>query len=236
MPSLAAVAKDLQEQWELLRTWLDELPDAASSEPSSLPGWSIGILVAHLGRNLSALAACRPAPSDEEPHSISSYLAIYRTVDPAHIDVNARAHAQEIAADPLGRLDDEAEQAFAHLADLQRGDGDDLVVVTRNGDSIGLTDFAVTRLLEMVVHAYDLAPILPLPAPVDPTARTIIAECLITVLEERTGYRLDVGNEAAWILAATGRTDWATAVARGAVQPSAISDGTPELGSSLPLL
>jgi len=236
MPTLAALRKDLLEQWDLLRAWVEQLPDPASSEPSSLPGWSVGVLVAHLGRNMDAIAALRPVSQDEdvEPLTLGRYLATYRAVEPERMDRMAHEVAASIAGDPLAGLDRFAEQALAHLEQLSQA-GEDAVVEARRG-VIGLADFVSSRLIELVVHGYDLAPVLPLPAPVDPTARTIVANALLVVLEERTGYQLDVGDETAWILAATGRIDWPTAVERGAVQPSTISDGTPDLASSLPLL
>jgi len=236
MPTLAAVTKDLQEQWDLLRVWVDELPDPASPEPSSLPGWPVGVLVAHLGRNMDAIVALRLVGPEEdvEPLSLSGYLATYRAVEPERMDRMAAEVAASIADDPLAGLDRFAEQAFAHLEELSMA-GEDAVVEARRG-VIGLVDFVVSRLLELVVHAYDLTPTLPLPTPVDPTARTIVADALLEVLDERTGYRLEVVDEEAWILAATGRIDWPTAVERGAVRPSEISDGTPDLTRSLPLL
>lgn len=236
MPTLAAVTKDLHEQWELLRTWLDDLPDPASPEASALPGWSIGVLVAHLGRNMDAITALRLVGPEEEvePLTLSGYLATYRGADPDRLDRLAHDVADSIADDPLAGLDRFAEEATAHLQELVPA-GDKAVVEARRGP-IGLVDFLVSRLIELVVHAYDLAPTLPLPKPVDPTARTIVAEALLDVLEERTGYRLDVVDEKAWILAASGRIDWPTAVERGAVRPSEVSDGTPDLTPSLPLL
>lgn len=236
MPTLDAVIKDLHEQWDLLRAWVDELPDPASSEPSTLPGWTVGTLVAHLGRNMDAIVALRPVDPEEglEPLSLSGYLATYRGVDPERMDRLAHDVFPSIADDVTGGIDRFAEQAFAHLEGLAAG-GEDAVVEARRG-VIGLVDFLVSRLLELVVHGYDLAPTLPLPTPVDPTARTIVAEALLEVVEEGTGYRLDVVDEEAWILAASGRIDWPTAVERGAVRPSEVSDGTPDLTPSLPLL
>lgn len=236
MPMLAAVMKDLHEQWDVLRAWLDELPDPGSQQPSTLPGWSLGVLVAHLGRNWDAIRALQlPEPgADPEPLTLSEYLATYREVDPGRLDRLAHEVAQQVAGDPLGAIDEMAEGAFAHIDELAAA-GEDATVIARRGP-IALLDFLVSRLVELVVHAYDLSPTLPLPAPVDPTARTLVAQALMDVLESRTGYQLDVVDEKAWILAATGRIDWPDAVEHGAVRPRAVSDGTPDLTQSLPLL
>lgn len=237
MPSLAVVAADLRQQWELLREWLEHLPDPASPGPSTLPGWSLADLVAHLGRVLASISALESVPQslDDDPLTLSEYLASYAGADPAWIDERTREMTAAIADDPLARLDELAEKAFADLDLLLVGAGPDTTVRAGRG-LITLYDFTVSRLIELVVHGYDLAPTLPLPAPVDPTARTIVAEALLDVARHRTGTQIDVGNETAWIKVAAGRTDWAAAVAAGAVRPSAISDGTPDLAPALPLL
>ncbi len=235
MPRLDDVVHDLHEQWELLRAWLDELPDPASPAPSTLPGWSVGVLVAHLGRAMDAIVALQPATDEAvEAQTLSEYLAGYSTTPPEQMDRLAHEVFASISDDVLAGVDTFADRAFAHIETL-RPAGADAVVVARRGP-IAFGDFLVSRLIELVVHAYDLAPTLPLPTPVDPTARTIAADALLTVLQERTGYRLDVVDEEAWILAASGRIDWPTAVERSAVRPSEVSDGTPDLAHSLPLL
>lgn len=236
MPTLDAVAHDLREQWDLLRAWLEQLPDAASEQPSTLPGWSIGVLVAHLGRVLSSTAAMTLDETDERPLSIDDLLTGYGSHDPDRVDANARAYAAEIADDPLARLDVLADTAFAHVDLLAEHATDTTAIRTRHGDRIGLVDYLLTRVVELVVHAYDLAPALGAPAPVDPTARTFVSDVLLEVLHERTGYQLDVVDQEAWIKAATGRLTWPAAVERGAVRPAAASDGTPDLTRSLPLL
>lgn len=238
MPTtFAAVSHDLSEQWDLLRAWLEELPDPASPEPSTLPGWSLADLVAHFARIWDSISALRPADADDgDPLTLGAYLATYAQADHAYFDQLAHELAAEISDDPLGHIDQYADKGMDDLADLAEADGgEDMVVVARRGP-ITLLDFLVSRLIELVVHAYDLAPALPLPTPVDPTARTLVAQALLGVLEERTGYQLDVNDEEAWIKAATGRIDWSTAVERGALRPDAISDGTPDLTQSLPLL
>lgn len=238
MPTLTVVVKDLREQWDLLRAWLEELPDPASPEPSTLPGWSIADLVAHLSRVMSSVRELTPLPrldDDGDPLSLSAYLATYAAADPAFFDRRAHELAASIAHDPLLHLDEAADRAFTHIDALRDAHGDDVVVVAGRG-AITLLDFLMSRLIELVVHGYDLAPVLPLPTPVDPTARTLVAQALIEVARHRTGTAIDVGDETAWIAAATGRIDWPAAVGKGAVRPTALSDGTPDLTASLPLL
>ena len=230
---LALVTKDLHEQWELLRAWLDELPDDLSDAPSSLPGWSVADLVAHLGRSLDALKACEPQPADTEPITLGEYLGgDAPTAD--RMSTVTKELARTIAGDPLGALDELAEKAFARLDELSSA-GEDAVVLARRGPIL-LRDFAMTRLIELVVHAYDLARELPLPVPVDPTARTLVAEALLDVLRRRSGADVVIGDETAWVKLASGRLDWAEGVARTALRPGSLSDGTPDLSGLLPLL
>jgi uncharacterized protein (TIGR03083 family) len=237
MPTLDAVVNDLREQWDLLRAWLEELPDPASAEPSTLPRWTIADLVAHLGRVMDSISALRSLTpgEDADPLSLAEYLATYAEADPGYFDQIAHDLAASIADDPLDHLDRMAEAAFSHIDELREDRPDDVVVLARRG-AIRLPDFLMSRMIELVVHGYDLAPALPLPTPVDPTARTLVAEALMGVARERTGYALEVSDPTSWIATATGRLAWPAAVARGAVQPSALSDGTPDLGPSLPLL
>lgn len=230
--TLARITMDLREQWDLLRGWLDELGDDVAAQPSSLPGWTVADLVAHLGRAMSALTACESAPG-ADPLTLGEYLSEYpRSAE--DISATTKELSATIAHDPLGAVDQLAEQAFAHLATLAAA-GEDTVVLARRGP-IRLHDMAMSRLIELVVHAYDLAGELPLPAPVDPTARTLVADALLEVARHRTGADVVVGNEAAWIKVATGRMTWTDGIAKEALRPGSLSDGLPDLSASLPLL
>lgn len=235
MVTLTAVVRDYRQQWELLARWLVDLPNPAAGTPSSLPGWTLGVLVAHLGRVHDSVVALQPIdlPEGDEPLTLSQYLAGYRD-SAADLDAIAHDGATQINHDPLLHLDRMAEQALAQI-DVLAVRGADSVVQARRGP-ITLLDFLLSRLIELVVHGYDLAPTLPVPAPVDPTARTIVAQALLEVACHRTGYRIEVVNEEAWIKAATGRMSWPAAIAARAVEPRAISDGTPDLSGALPLL
>src|SRR5690606_30844292 len=154
MPTLAATATDLREQWERLRAWLEELPDPASDEPSTLPGWSLGVLVAHLGRVWDSIRALRtPEPGeDAEPLTLAEYLATYRADDPERLDRLAHEVAASVRQDPLAAIDALAEDALARVDELV-AEGD-VVLLARRGP-IRLGDFLVSRLIELVVHAYD---------------------------------------------------------------------------------
>ncbi len=245
MATSSQIAAELRDQWELLRTRLVDAADATLDEPSTLPGWTVRDLVAHLGLSLGVLSRCEPLgtpgpaagtdtdPALPEPLSFGGYLASYAG-DGDSISDRVLAYSTEIAASTVAAVDEVADRALAR-ADELAGAGDEALVRTGRG-VIRVRDLLLTRLVELVVHGYDLAPALADPVPVDTGARHLVAEALVRSLDERTGYRLFVADEAAWIGAATGRISWEEAVAQDAVRPEYLSDGVPDLSGILPLL
>src|SRR5699024_731443 len=238
-------AAELRDQWELLRTRLVDAADATLDEPSTLPGWTVRDLVAHLGLGLDLLTRCEllgtpgpamstaPAGGRPEVLSFGHYLASYAG-SAEQVSARVLRYSAEIAANTVAAVDAVADRALTR-AETLAGSGDEALVRTDRG-TVLVPDFLLTRLVELVVHAYDLAPALAAPVPVDAGARHLVAEALIRLLDERTGYRLSVADEAAWIGAAAGRISWAEAVAQDAVRPEYLSDGVPDLSSVLPLL
>lgn len=233
MATPTQIAAELRDQWELLRSRLVDATDETLDEPSTLPGWTVRDLVAHLGLSLRLLTRCEVDVEDPEPMSFGAYLASYA---PSAEDISDRvlAYSAEIAGDTVEAVDEVADRALDRADELAAAGPATLVRTARGAITAG--DFLLTRLVELVVHGYDLAPALADPVPVDTGARHLVAEALVRTLEERTGYRLLVGDEAAWIQAAAGRIGWDEAVARDAVRPEYLSDGTPDLGPVLPLL
>lgn len=200
--------------------------------PGPLPGWTVADVLAHLGRTLQALASCRPAPADAEPLSLGDYLAGYTHGAPG--TGTERALAAAIADRHLEVLDDLASAAFTRARRLLPRSGADVVVVGSRGPIL-LSDMLLSRLAELVVHGEDLAPLLPLPSPVHPAARLLVAQALLQVLRRRTGASLDVGNPRAFVLLVAGRLPWPQAIAAGALRPTSLSDGIPDLSDALPL-
>ncbi|QOR71392.1 maleylpyruvate isomerase N-terminal domain-containing protein [Ruania alkalisoli] len=231
MVTLTRYCDELRDQWDLLRERLDDVGSDVLATPSSLPGWTVGDLMAHLGRALDAITACEPDPS-AEPLSVADYLSSY-AADADRIDRVTREMSQQIADDPLAGLDAVAERAFAHLDALaQQGD----VVVRGRRGAIKLPDFVLTRLIELVVHGYDLAPALAAPAPVDAGARQLVAQAFAQVVADRTGVTVLVDDAAVWIRVASGRGTWDEVTTSQALRPEFLSDGLTDLRSILPLL
>ncbi|UFU03492.1 maleylpyruvate isomerase N-terminal domain-containing protein [Ruania suaedae] len=231
MTTLTRSRDELRDQWELVRERLDEVSTDMLDAPSSLPGWSVGELVAHLARAMDAITACEPAP-DAEPVRLADYLSSYAG-DADRIDRLTRETALQLAADPLAGLDEIGGRALAHLDRLiEQGD----VVVQGRRSAIRLSDLITTRLIELVVHAYDLAPALTSPAPVDAGARELVAQAFADVVKDRTGITVLVDEPAVWIRVAAGRADWDEVTSGRALRPEFLSDGLPDLRGLLPLV
>lgn len=142
----------LRRQWGTLRAWVGDVVEAGDGgAPSILDGWTVADLVAHLGRAMSALAACDPAPAGTVPLSLAEYLGTYagRAAD---IDRVTRELAEQIADDPLRHVDALVAEAFARVDALGPADR---VVQARRGPVL-LSTMIASRITELVVHADDL--------------------------------------------------------------------------------
>lgn len=239
---LAEISTALTTQWSRLRAWVGPLGDdllGARDRPSSLDGWTTGELVAHLGRAMEALTVCTPAPAGTVPLTLAEYLGTYpeRAAD---ISTVTRELAQEIAHAPLAEVDERAQRAFAVLEDL--GPDGYRVVQARRGP-ISLRDMAMSRLVELVVHAEDLVASLRGVAdstgssnPIDRTAQRLVAEELLDIVVRRGGWSLEITDPGLWIRLATGRTPYDVDDLARALAPEYTAGGVPDLGRVLPVL
>jgi len=239
---LAQISAALTNQWSLLRAWVAPLGDdllGTRDRPSSLDGWTNGELVAHLGRAMEALAVCTPAPAGTVPLTLAEYLGTYpeRAAD---IDEVTRALAAEIAHAPLVEVEARAQKAFAALDAL--GPDGHRVVQARRGP-IRLRDMAMSRLVELVVHAEDLVASLAgvvgsagSANPIDRTAQRIVAEELLDIVVRRGAGSLEVTDPGLWIRLATGRTPYDVDDLARALASQDTAGGVPDLGRMLPIL
>ncbi|WP_426594240.1 maleylpyruvate isomerase N-terminal domain-containing protein [Cellulomonas sp. McL0617] len=230
---LADASAALHDQWERLRRWVgDVVDDQVADEPSVLPGWTVAELVAHLGRAMEALAVATPLPDGTVPLTLGEYVGTYadRAAETAQ---TTRELATAISADPLGEVDARAQAAFDRLDELGP---DERVVQGRRGPVL-LSTMTVSRVLELVVHADDLARSVPRGVdPVEPGALRLVADALLRVVVARGGWDLEVSDARRWVRLATGRQPYDVDELAVALHPRYTSDAVPDLGRMLPLL
>jgi uncharacterized protein (TIGR03083 family) len=190
----------LREQWAVLRAWLDDVDVGAHGDLQSvLPGWTVRELIAHLGYGVEMVTALRPAGPGVQPLTFGAYVVQYQPAAP-WIEQATREVAATMT-DVLSGIDELATAAWDALDQLRTP-----VVLARRGP-LSRSDYLVTRLLEVVVHADDLHRSLPcaLQTPVTPQARAVVAHALAAAYEERSGTAPGVADQARWIRLATGR-------------------------------
>jgi uncharacterized protein (TIGR03083 family) len=206
-PQTPPMAEVFGRQWSALRAWLERLSPDDLRRPSVLDGWTVGDLVAHLVRTCQTVSALRPAPPEATPQTVHRYVSAYADAA-ADIAAGTRALAGRIE-DPLAALDQAWAQVPAALAGLQATERPGRVVVSARGP-IRLGDFLLTRTLELVVHADDLARSLDREPPLLPAATSAVTRALIDVGIARSGRALrpDGLDDLTWIRLACGRVGW----------------------------
>jgi uncharacterized protein (TIGR03083 family) len=239
----------------ILRDWLAALPDDVMALPSVLPAWTVRQLAVHMALVANSVARLDEAPRRERALTIAQYIERYAEAADT-IDANTRAQAE--TAEPLVTMDDRF--AAAEAAMRRFGTGDPVVAAGRG--PIRLSDFLVTRCIEIAVHADDLGRSVPgMERPVPPAdTERLAVRALLDALAERTpGRSVEVrvppyaavqciagprhsrgtpGNvvetdPTTWLRLAAGRTRWADALASAAVDASG---ERADLGPYLPLL
>lgn len=239
--------------------WLDahlgSVPPDSLAAPSVLDGWSVRDLVAHLVLVADSVVHLQPLPRSAPVLSVAQYLASY----PAGAEAIAeRTRAVAASTDDLAA---EYEHRWRQAAERLDALGTTPAVRARRG-SIRLADFVLTRVVEVVVHADDLARSLPdLPPPALPEqAQRLAVRALLDALAARhPGQALEVRvppvaavqclpgprhtrgtppgvvetDPSTWLRLAAGRQRWADAVAAGRVRASG---ERADLAGYLPLL
>jgi uncharacterized protein (TIGR03083 family) len=198
-PDLAGI---LTAQLAVVRTWIAELPAADVDRPSVLAGWTVGDLIAHVARSGNALLQLRP--TDEAPLELGRYVSAYAAAA-AEIADGTRALAVETAGDRIGAVDASWRAALAALDDFGAGDR----VVAGPRGPILLSEFLVSRLLELVVHADDLGRSVGRAGPQDPRAMDVVSAALIQVWTDRfPGVPIPAHDgDLDWIRQACGRIE-----------------------------
>lgn len=246
----------LLEQWTALGAWIGELAQPQLAQPSVVEGWSVADLVAHLGVAAGSVTAAVDGPPGKHPLTLSEYVATYREGASA-IDARTRDAARSGGGSVQQTVDSAFSRAEAALALAPAGDP----VVTARRGPIRLSDFLVTRCIELVVHGDDLGRSTgDDTVPLTRAARQLSVRALAGVLAERApgrsvevrippfaavqcidGPRHTRGTPPAvvetdpvtFLRLATGRLGWAEAATAGRLRLSGLRT---DLSPYLPLL
>ncbi|MFE1174995.1 sterol carrier family protein [Streptomyces sp. NPDC058773] len=208
--------------------------------PTRLGDWTVRELVAHLSMALGAVARGMAQPAPPQPEA--TLLEWPSASAPLAASVDERTRALAAAHDPVELL----ERTAAEFAERVGAERDDRVVAAVPG-ALRLSDFLVTRCLELVVHGDDLAAATGREIPFDRQALATTTRLLADALAARApggsvevrvppfavvqcveGPRHTRGtppnvvetDPLTWIRLATGRTTWAEAVAAARVSAS----------------
>ncbi|MFG2841708.1 sterol carrier family protein [Kitasatospora sp. NPDC048296] len=253
----------LAAQTGALRAAVAGLGDEQLDLPTRLGDWRVRELLAHLAVQLDFLPVHLDDPLEGRPVlDLLGWVSAVATVAPA-LDAQTR----ERAAAGFGGDAASVAAAFGRAADaltglLERSEAADPVrrLEGRLGSML-LSDLLVTRLVETVVHADDLADALGLAAfPHDRQAVAAVTRLLADAFADRvpggavelrippyavvqavpgpkhtrgTPPNVVEADPLTWIRLATGRADWATAVADAGVSASGERS---DLGEYLPIL
>ncbi|MFG1777059.1 maleylpyruvate isomerase N-terminal domain-containing protein [Micromonospora sp. NPDC049048] len=156
------------------RSAVDLLADPAVAihwdEPSALPAFGVGGLAGHLASQVLGVPAvlAAPVPAGDPVGLLDHYARggwLGAPVD-AIVNVAIRRAGDGLAADGPAALVDRCAATLRELSGVLPGEPSGRVVHLARGPwSLTLDDFLATRLMELVVHADDLAVSVGVPTP-----------------------------------------------------------------------
>src|SRR5690349_5244375 len=144
---------------ESLSAVLAALAEAEFDRPTRCVPWTAGALLAHMGMGVDqvALMLADPAPARTDTDAVGYYRRDKRfsaTTNRERVDgATAAAVRMGSGAALVARFTRTWREVAAAVAAQPVG----RVVRTRHGDAMLLTDFMVTRVVELAVHGLDLA-------------------------------------------------------------------------------
>jgi len=130
-------------------------------QPSALSKMSVGALACHLGRQVVRAAELLPLPTDVPPlDCVDAHYqraAWVTTTSPDDPPNDRSTDEAEAALGPVALTDRTAEAMGKVRGLIAAGNARDVVLIPWQGWSLWRGDFLLTRMLEIVVHADDLA-------------------------------------------------------------------------------
>jgi uncharacterized protein (TIGR03083 family) len=233
----------MSRQHALIDAVVGQLSPADFDRPTRLEGWRVAELVAHIGLDMAAVPRYLSGAPAARAELDSADYTLACAAGASVVDERARLMTEEARPAELRtlvherRLDADTAVASANAT---------FVVPARLGP-IALTDYLATRCVESTVHALDLAAAVSLEPPLDNDAVGVTVKVLTAALVRRAPGRsveLRVPPFAAvqcvegprhtrgtppnvvetspvtWLELASGRREWAEAVATGKVSAS----------------
>ncbi|MFD8512904.1 sterol carrier family protein [Streptomyces antimycoticus] len=240
-------------QLRLVRKAAEGLEPTALDAPTRLGDWTVRELIAHLSMAVTSVVRLLELPAPPVREVTVTGWASAVAGHSGSIDEDTRGLAAD--ADP-GELLERAEARFAEVAAVAPADR---LLAARVG-AMRLDDYLVTRCVELVVHADDLADAIGVPVPHDrqalATATRVLADALavkapggsvevrippFAVIQCVEGPRHTRGtppnvvetDPPTWIRLATGRLTWAEALDSA---PLTASGDRADLSAHLPVL
>ena len=171
-PIAASIALELIRRPEVSDRW---------ARPSALPKMSVGALACHLGRQALRAAELLPMTTDAPPlDSVDEHFerSAWVTAGPPEDRSDDPGPDETEASLGPSALDARAAGALESVRSLLAGGAArDVVPIPWQDWSLRRDDFLLTRLLEIVVHADDLAVSVGVPSPEFPDG--VFAPCVI---------------------------------------------------------
>lgn len=175
-----------------VRDWIAALDDAALSTPSAADGWTVGDLAAHTSRAAGTLPALVIADRDTTPWSVAEYIGGYAAGATAVAERGRQSVGgrDRTVTDIVEAMDQALTEAAARVQEWES----DAVIHGAVGPIRG-TDYLITRNLEVVLHADDLARSLPERAPLSlpkPAIRSAVRALANALAERQPGRSVEV--------------------------------------------
>ncbi|HCG03547.1 MAG TPA: hypothetical protein DEV93_23800 [Chloroflexi bacterium] len=160
------------------------------NEPSVLSEFSVRGLTGHLARAAFTVELYLDAESTilGDPISPAEYFANYPADIDAPLNVAVRARGEELASQGHEHVVGLFDELAARLRDRLQREPSDRIVVGARGAVMRLDEYLVTRLVELVVHADDLALSVELGVTELPReALDIVIGCMLDIARYRHG-------------------------------------------------
>jgi len=167
-------------------------PEVATrwDDPSALPEFSVRGLAGHLARAPLTVDTYldRPQATNGAPISPAAYYANLTCDISSPLNTSIRQRGGELAAAGHEQLIAEIDRLTAQLEERLAREPDDRLVTVAGDDVMRLDDYLATRIVEMTVHADDLAASVGLPSPyLPPDALDITIDTLLAIARYRHG-------------------------------------------------